>query len=99
MAQHDQLYRRAVLYDIALQRDVSREAAFIPAVYERHTGSTLHSVLDIACGNAAIRTDLTLESLGRTPVSASTSHPARPVKVAPRIISMWVGLHMVTSMP
>lgn len=50
MAQHDQLYQRAVYYDIALQRDVSREAAFIPAVFERHTGRSLASILDIACG-------------------------------------------------
>jgi SAM-dependent methyltransferase len=50
MAQHDRLYQRAVYYDIALQRDISREAAFIPAVYQRHTGTPLHSALDIACG-------------------------------------------------
>ena len=50
MAQHDRLYQRAVLYDIALKRDVGREAAFIPALYEHHTGTPLRSVLDIACG-------------------------------------------------
>ena len=38
-------------------------------------------------------------SVARTPAAASTSQAARPVKVAPRIISMWVGLHMVTSTP
>ena len=31
--------------------------------------------------------------------SARMSHAASPVNVAPRIISMWVGLHMVTSTP
>ena len=38
-------------------------------------------------------------SVGRTPEPARISHAANPVKVAPRIISMWVGLHMVTSTP
>ena len=38
-------------------------------------------------------------SVVRTPASASTSQAASPVKVAPRIMSMWVGLHMVTSTP
>lgn len=50
MAQHDQLYRRARYYDIALSRDVTDEVAFIPAVYHRHTGARLQSVLEIACG-------------------------------------------------
>lgn len=50
MAEYNQVYQRAFYYDIALKRDVSREVDFIMAVYRHWTGSTLQSVLDIACG-------------------------------------------------
>ena len=34
-----------------------------------------------------------------TPASASASQAAMRLNAAPQIISMWVGLHIVTSMP
>ena len=52
MAEYNQVYQRAFYYDIALRRDVSREADFIMAVYRHWTGSELQSVLDVACGPA-----------------------------------------------
>lgn len=50
MAEHQELYQRAVYYDIALERDVSHEAAFVQAVYQHYTGKPVQSVLDLACG-------------------------------------------------
>lgn len=50
MAEHNALYRRALYYDIALRRDVSREADFIVQLYQHHTGKPLQSLVDIACG-------------------------------------------------
>lgn len=50
MAQHDQLYQRAVYYDIALQRNVGPEVDFILEVFRRHTGHDPSSVLEIGCG-------------------------------------------------
>jgi SAM-dependent methyltransferase len=50
MAQHDNLYRQAVYYDIALKRDVSCEIEFMRAVHRHYVGSELRSLLDIACG-------------------------------------------------
>ncbi len=50
MAQHDQLYQRAVYYDIALQRDVTPEVDFLLEVFRRHTGRDAASVLEIGCG-------------------------------------------------
>ncbi len=50
MAEHLNLYQRAMYYDIVFDRDVSRETVFIGDVYQRYTGRELESVLDIACG-------------------------------------------------
>jgi SAM-dependent methyltransferase len=50
MAQHDQLYQRAVYYDIALQRDVTPQVDFILDVFHRHVGREATSVLEIGCG-------------------------------------------------
>jgi SAM-dependent methyltransferase len=50
MAQHDHLYQQAVYYDIALERDVSREIAFFHAAFRHHAGRPLTSTLDLACG-------------------------------------------------
>jgi len=50
MAQHDNLYQRTIFYDIVFNRDISREIAFMLAVYTRYTDRTLQSALDIACG-------------------------------------------------
>lgn len=50
MAEHNALYQRAFYYDIALNRDVSREVEFIHAVYRHFAHSSLQSVLEIACG-------------------------------------------------
>jgi SAM-dependent methyltransferase len=50
MAEHLNLYRRALYYDIALERDVSREAGFVIATFRHYTGGGLGSVLELACG-------------------------------------------------
>ena len=50
MAEYNQVYQKAVYYDIAFNRDVSREVDFTVALYHRQTGADLHSTLDIACG-------------------------------------------------
>lgn len=50
MAEHQELYQRAVYYDIALERDISHEVAFICAAYQKYTGKPVQSVLDLACG-------------------------------------------------
>ena len=50
MAQHKNLYKRAVFYDIAMERDVSGEVDFVFDVYKHHKQSELGSVLEIACG-------------------------------------------------
>ncbi|MEW5987686.1 MAG: class I SAM-dependent methyltransferase [Chloroflexota bacterium] len=50
MAEHHNLYQLAVYYDVALCRDVTREVEFMTALYRRHTGRELQSVLEIACG-------------------------------------------------
>ncbi len=50
MAQHDQLYRRAVLYDIALRRDVCPEVDFVLDLYRDFHGGAPSRVLEIGCG-------------------------------------------------
>ena len=50
MAEHTTLYQNVKYYDIALQRDVSREVDFLIDLYRLHHKSDLRSVLDIACG-------------------------------------------------
>jgi len=44
------LYRRPYYYDIALARDVGRDADFIADVFGHYHGGRLGSVLEIACG-------------------------------------------------
>lgn len=50
MAEHHNLYQRAVYYDIALERNVSREVEFIQQAYQYYAGKRLRSALDLACG-------------------------------------------------
>lgn len=50
MAEYNQVYQRAIYYDIAFNRDVSGEVDFLLALYQKHTGAELRSVIDIACG-------------------------------------------------
>lgn len=50
MAEYNQVYQKAIYYDIAFNRDVSREVDFMLALYQKQTGVDLRSVLDIACG-------------------------------------------------
>jgi len=50
LAEHLNLYQRAVYYDIIFDRDVNREADFIMAAAALHAGRQPTSVLDIACG-------------------------------------------------
>ena len=53
--------------------------------------------VSVAASTWAVRAEA--PSVGFTPASASASQQAMPLNDAPRIISMCVGLHMVTSMP
>ncbi len=50
MAEFNNLYQRAVYYDIVFKRDVSKEVQFIRDVYHHYTGNPLGSVIDLACG-------------------------------------------------
>ncbi|MSP83116.1 MAG: class I SAM-dependent methyltransferase [Alphaproteobacteria bacterium] len=50
MAEYNELYARASLYDIALGRDVSREIAFVQEAFRTLAGRPLGSILEIACG-------------------------------------------------
>ena len=50
MAQHEGLYQRAMYYDIALERDVDTEVAFLMECYTALAGKRPQSVMDIACG-------------------------------------------------
>jgi SAM-dependent methyltransferase len=51
VVEHRDLYqRRALYYDIAFARDVSREVQFLAALYERHAARSLGSVLELGCG-------------------------------------------------
>lgn len=50
MAEHIAFYQRALYYDIALSRDISREVEFLQAVYQYYCGRPMQSALDIACG-------------------------------------------------
>jgi SAM-dependent methyltransferase len=52
MAKHTHLYQRVHYYDIALQRPVATEVDFVQAVFQKHTGRELTSLLEIACGPA-----------------------------------------------
>ena len=50
MAEFNNLYQRAIYYDIVFDRDVSREVQFLRDVYCHYTGHEMTSLLDIACG-------------------------------------------------
>ncbi|MDA0708580.1 MAG: class I SAM-dependent methyltransferase [bacterium] len=50
MAEHKQIYERAIYYDIAFNRDVSRDVAFMAAAFKKYANRDLESVIDIACG-------------------------------------------------
>lgn len=52
MAEHKQIYERAMYYDIVFNRDVSRDVAFMMGAFSKYTNRDLQSVLDIACGPA-----------------------------------------------
>jgi SAM-dependent methyltransferase len=50
VAEHCNLYQRAIYYDIIFNRDVRREADFLLAAYKHFAGTTPKSVIDMACG-------------------------------------------------
>lgn len=51
MAEHMNLYQRAVYYDVIFDRDVSREADFITQAYQLYSGKPgPAAILDLACG-------------------------------------------------
>jgi SAM-dependent methyltransferase len=50
MAEHKQLYSNAFYYDIAFERDVSREVEFVLSVYQSLHNKMPGSALEIACG-------------------------------------------------
>jgi SAM-dependent methyltransferase len=52
MAPFNNLYQRAIYYDIVFNRDVTQEVDFIIQVYRQHVGDDLLSLLDLACGPA-----------------------------------------------
>ena len=67
MAEFNNLYQRAIYYDIVFNRDVSREVQFIRDVYCHYTGREMTSMLDIACGpgyHARAAAKMGLRSIG-----------------------------------
>ncbi len=50
MAEFNEVYARAGYYDIAFNRDISREVEFVFSEYQRLNGRALRSLLEIACG-------------------------------------------------
>ncbi len=50
MAEFNNLYQRAVYYDIVFDRDVSSEIEFVAALYRQCHGVDPRAVLDLACG-------------------------------------------------
>jgi hypothetical protein len=50
VAEYNNVYQRAIYYDIVFNRDVSREVDFIQAAYRHYVGHDAHAVLDLACG-------------------------------------------------
>lgn len=50
MAEHCNLYDRAMYYDVIFNRDVSKEVQFVRDVYQKYAGGGIKSVLDVACG-------------------------------------------------
>jgi len=50
VAEHCNLYDRAMYYDVIFKRDVSSEVKFVKDVYAKYHGGVVGSVLDVACG-------------------------------------------------
>lgn len=50
MAEHCNLYDRAMYYDVIFNRDVSGEVKFVRDVYAKYAGGKVGSVIDVACG-------------------------------------------------
>jgi SAM-dependent methyltransferase len=50
MAEFNNLYQRAVYYDVVFKRDVMPEIDFIKEVYCQHHGRPPRALLDLACG-------------------------------------------------
>ncbi len=50
MAEFNEVYARAGYYDIAFNRDISREVEFVFGEYKRLNNRPLQSLLEIACG-------------------------------------------------
>ncbi len=51
MAEHCNLYDRAMYYDVIFNRDVTNEAKFVEDVYSRYNhGKKISRVIDVACG-------------------------------------------------
>jgi len=50
VARHDELYQRAVYYDIVFDRDVRKGVDFVQAAFRHYAGGEPRSVLDLACG-------------------------------------------------
>lgn len=50
MAEHCNLYDRAMYYDVIFKRDVSSEVKFVKDVYAKYHGGAISSVIDVACG-------------------------------------------------
>jgi 2-polyprenyl-3-methyl-5-hydroxy-6-metoxy-1,4-benzoquinol methylase len=50
VAEFNNLYQRAIYYDIVFDRDVSREVQFLKDAFRHHAGRDMGSLLDIACG-------------------------------------------------
>jgi SAM-dependent methyltransferase len=50
MAEHNELYRNAVYYDIVFRRDVSEDVDFIEEAFRRYCGRATETAIDIACG-------------------------------------------------
>src|SRR5262249_54063241 len=52
MAEFNNLYQRAIYYDIVFKRDVTSEIDFLIEAYTRLNGHAPQSLLDLACGPA-----------------------------------------------
>lgn len=71
MAEHLNLYRRALYYDIALERDVSREVDFVIAAFHHYCSGGLGSVLELACGPGYHARSLALHGVQATGLDLS----------------------------
>lgn len=50
MAEHCDLYDRAMYYDVIFDRDVTKEVQFVRDAYRKYAGGDVESVIDMACG-------------------------------------------------